>query len=207
MAKKGASNSGSEVEQIRADEAARQERIRKGTADISSLFDSQFNDQFYTGRRDAYTDYALPQLADQSKDASKQLAFSLERRGALDSTSRASLGAELERQRALREAEIKSTASDYANTARSNVESARSDLVSTLNATGDNEAAVKGAQARATVLSQSPGYSPLVSLFSDFTNAIGQQAAAERAYYYGAGPRPSVSTGLFGTPNGAVVNS
>lgn len=205
MAKKGASNSGSEVARVRADEAARQERIRQGTSRISDIF-GQFDDEFYEGRRDSFTNYATPQLQDQHQDAQKQLTFALDRRGALDSSSRASQEGDLEKRRGLLETEIKDKALDHANTARSNVEGARSGLIQTLNATGDTEGAVNSAQARATVLSQSPGYSPLVSLFSDFTAGLGQQAAAERAFSYGAGPKPTFSTGLFGTPRGAVEN-
>ena len=100
MAKKGASDGGAEVAAARSDEQARQENIRSGTKKISDLFDGQFNDQFYDGRRDSFVNYASPQLADQHKDASKQLTFALERRGALDSSSRASLGSELEKRRA-----------------------------------------------------------------------------------------------------------
>lgn len=204
MAKKGASNSGGEVAAVRADEAARQERIRQGTARIADLFDTQFNDDFFEGRRQSFIDYVMPQLQDQYQDAQKQLAFALARRGAMDSSSRAALEADLEQKRGLLETEIKDRALDQANSARAAVESARSDLVNTLNATGDVEGAVQGAQARATVLSQSPGYSPLVALFADFTNALGQQAAAERAFAYGAGPKPAINTGLFGTPRNAV---
>ena len=206
LAKKGASDGGGEVAAARAEEQARQQTIRDGTQKISDLFDGQFNQDFYDKRRDSFVNYASPQLADQHKDASKQLTFALERRGALDSSSRASLGTELEKKRALLETEIKGKANDFANTARANVESARSDLTNTLNATGDVEGAVQSAQARSAVLSQTPGYSPLASMFSDFTGALGKQAAAERAFSYGAGPKPAISTGLFGTPRGAVVN-
>jgi hypothetical protein len=206
MAKKGGSDGGSEVAAARAEEQARQARIREGSTKIADLFNKQFTDDFYKGRKDAFTNYALPQLADQHEDTQKQLTFSLERRGALDSSSRAGLGAELEKKRALLETEIKDKASDFANSARSNVESARSDLTNTLNATGDTQGAIQSAQARAAVLSQTPGFSPLVAMFSDFTSAIGKQAAAERAFAYGAGPKPSISTGLFGAPRGAVVN-
>lgn len=202
--KKGATDGGSEVAQMRRDEQERQQRIREGTTKISDLFGSQFNDDFYEGRKQSFIDYAMPQLNDQHQDAVKQLAFALSRRGALDSSSRAGQEADLERRRALLETQVKSQGADYANTAKANVESARSDLINTLNATGDVEGAVQGAQARAAVLSQTPGYSPLVSLFSDFTSALGQQAAAERAFAYGAGPRPAINTGLFGTPRGAV---
>jgi hypothetical protein len=207
LAKKGGSDGSAEVAAARSEEQARQQAIRDGTTKISDLFDGQFNDQFYDGRRDSFINYASPQLADQHKDASKQLTFALERRGALDSSSRASLGTELERKRALLDTEIKDKASDYANSARANVESARGDLVNTLNATGDVQGAVNSANARATILSQTPGYSPLASMFVDFTSGLGKQAAAERAFAYGGGPKPAISTGLFGTPSGAVVNS
>jgi hypothetical protein len=66
--------------------------------------------------------------------------------------------------------------------------------------------AVNGATARSQILSAVPGYSPIASLFSDFTAGLGQQAAAERAFSYGAGPRPAVNTGLFSPRSGAVVN-
>lgn len=204
---KGGTNSGSEVQAVRDEEAARQAKVREGTSRIGSMFDTQFNPAYFDKQRSNYVDYAQPQLDAQTKDAQKQLTFSLDRRGALDSSSRASLTAELEKKRALAEADIKGKAEDYRSNAMANVEGARSGLVQTLNATGDVEGAVNSANARAQVLSAVPGYSPLVALFSDFTSGLGQQAAAERAYSYGAGPKPKFSTGLFGVPKGSVVNA
>ncbi len=206
VAKKGASDSGSEVDQVRADEAARQAQIRNGTSRIASMFDSQFTPDFFNKQAKNYTDYAQPQLESQTKDATKQLTFALDRRGALDSSSRSSLAAELERRRALAAADIAGKAQDYETSAKANVEGARSGLIQTLNATGDVDSAVASANARAAALSATPGYSPLSALFADFTSGLGQQAAAERAYAYGAGAKPTYSTGLFGTPQGAVVN-
>lgn len=206
VAKKGGTDGGSEVDQARADEQARQDTIRNGTSRISSMFDSQFTPDFFNKQAQNYTDYATPQLEDQTKEATKQLTFALDRRGALDSSSRSSLAAQLEQKRALAAADIAGKAQDYKTSAQTNVEGARSNLIGTLNATGDVDSAVNGATARAQVLSQVPGYSPLTALFADFTNGLGTQAAAERAYSYGAGAKPTYSTGLFGTPTGAVVN-
>lgn len=207
LSKKGGTDTGSEVALARSEEQARQQAIRDGTSKIDSLFGGQFNDDFYAGRAKSYENYALPQIADQFGDASKELTFSLARRGALDSTSRASLATELEKRRALQEQGVKDQARTFANTAKANVEGARADLVNTLNATGDVDSAVRGATARAQVLSAVPGYSPISSLFADFTAGLGQQAAAERAFAYGAGPRPAVNTGLFGPRSGSVVNA
>jgi hypothetical protein len=205
LAKKGGTDTGSEVAAARSEEQARQKAIRDGTTKIEDLFDGQFNDDFFKGRAKSYEDYALPQVADQFGDASKQLTFSLARRGALDSTSRASLATALEKKRALQEQAIKDQGQTFANTAKANVEGARGDLVNTLNATGDVDAAVRGATTRAQVLSAVPGYSPVSQLFADFTSGLGQQAAAERAYSYG-GPRPTFNTGLFAPRSGSVVN-
>lgn len=196
-----------EAEKIRAEEATRQKRVADGTTKINQLFDKQFNPAFFKKQSTNYTNYALPQLADQHKDASKQLTFALDRRGALDSSSRSSLGTELEKKRALAEADIKAKAGDYRTGAMANVEAARGDLLNTLRSTGDVQGAVNSANARATILSQVPGYSPLTAMFADFTNALGQQAAAEKAFAYGGGPKPTYSTGLFGAPRGAVANS
>lgn len=200
-------NSQSEVDKIRADELARQQRITEGTSKIAQLFDAQFNPAFFDKQATAFKNYALPQLGQQHADAGKQLTFSLDRRGALDSSSRTTLGAELEKKRALAEADIKAKAGDYRTGAMANVEGARSDLLNTLRATGDAQGAIQSANARATILSQVPAYNPLTAMFADFTSALGQQAAAEKAFSYGAGPRPTYSTGLFGTPRGAVANS
>jgi hypothetical protein len=206
MAKKGGTDSGAEVAAARSEEQARQQGIRDGTTRISDMFDTQFNDDFFQGRAKSYEDYALPQVNDQFGDAKKQLVYALTRRGALDSTSRASQEADLEKRRAIQETSVKDQALNYANTAKANVEGARSDLVNTLNATGDVDAAVNSATTRAQVLSAVPAYSPVSQLFGDFTAGLGKQAAAERAFSYGAGPRPAVVTGLFGPRNGAVVN-
>ncbi|AKR54322.1 hypothetical protein XM25_00575 [Devosia sp. H5989] len=194
------------AQDIRNEEAARQERVRTGAKKIEDMFGGQFTDDYFNTQRDNYTAYALPQLTDQHKDAAKQLAFALDRRGALDSSSRASLEANLEKRRALAETEIKDRANAYRTEAMAGVEGARSDLINTLNATGDVEGAVNSANARAKVLSQPPAYSPIAQAFVDFTSGLGMQAAAEKAFAYGAGPKPTFSTGLFAPRAGSVVN-
>lgn len=200
-------DTGSEVEAARREEDLRRKRISEGTSKIGTLFDSQFTPQFFDNRAKSYQNFALPQLGQQFGDAQKQLTFALDRRGMLDSSSRASLGAELERRNALQVQKVKDEGLNYANAARSNVEGARADLISMLNSTGDVDAAVRGATARSQVLSAVPAYNPIPQLFADFTSGLGQQAAAERAFAYGGGPRPTFNTGMFGPRSGAVVNT
>jgi hypothetical protein len=64
--------------------------------------------------------------------------------------------------------------------------------------------AANSAISRSAILSQPAAYSPVGQLFADFTGALGTQAAAERAFAYGGGPRPTFNTGLFGPRAGAV---
>ena len=104
-------------------------RASGGTQRIADLF-GQFDDDVFQGRTDSYLNCAQPQLTDQHNDAVKQLTF------ALDSPSRSSLEADLEKRRALLDIEIKDRARSFGTEARANVEVARGDLINTLNATG-----------------------------------------------------------------------
>lgn len=194
---------GGEAAQARADEQARQQRIRQGTREVNTLFDRQFNDRFFDNQRDAYVNYATPQLDDQRADANKELIFAMDRGGQLDGSARASLAGELQKKYNLQRQKIQDDALNYGTQARNNVEDARAGLIATLNATGDAQGAVNSALTRASALSQPAAYSPLANLFADFTGTLGTQAAAERAYSYG-GPAPTYTTGWFGPRSGSV---
>lgn len=155
-----------------------------------------FDDAFYTGRRDAYTNYAMPQLDQQNSDASKQLTFSLDRGGLLDSSVRGQKLSDLQRLYDTNKQAVADKALSYETSARNSVEDARSNLISTLNATGDAEGAATSALARSQALSAPAAYDPLGQLFTDFTNGLGIQAAQERSYAAG-GAKPAYNTGLF----------
>lgn len=201
----GSNSGGKEAKLARADEAARQARIREGTQKIGTIFDGQFNDQYFDKRRQAYIDYATPQVEDQYGDAQKQLTFALARGGNLNSSVRGEKAAELQKRFDLTKQEVTDKGLSYANEAKSSVEGARSDLIGMLNATGDAEGAANSAISRASTLSQPTAFSPLSQLFGDFTAGLGQQAALERAAAYSGGSvQPRYNTGLFGTPRNAV---
>lgn len=201
----GGKSSNKAAKQARADEQARQERIRQGTERVGSIFDSQFNDGFFDRRRQAYVDFAKPQLEDQYGDAQKELTFALARGGNLNSSVRGEKAADLEKRFTLANQEIQDKALSQANEARSQVEGARTDLIGMLNATGDAEGAANSAVSRANVLSQPTAYSPLSQLFADFTAGLGTQAALERANYYSGGQVGSrYNTGLFAPRRNSV---
>ncbi len=155
-----------------------------------------FDDNFFKSRRDAYTNYAMPQLDQQNNDASKQLTFSLDRGGMLDSSVRGQKLSDLQRLYDTNKQAVADKALSYETGARNSVEDARSNLISTLNATGDAEGAATSALARSQALSAPAAYDPLGQLFTDFTNGLGIQAAQERSYAAG-GAKPAYNTGLF----------
>lgn len=202
----GGGKGGGAAAQARADEQARQEKIRQGTERIGSIFDSQFNDKFFDKRRQSYVDFAMPQLQDQYADTQKELTFALARGGNLNSSVRGEKTADLEKRYNLANQEIQDKALSQANETRSQVEGSRSDLVTMLNATGDAEGAANSAVTRATTLSQPTAYSPLSQLFADFTAGLGTQAALERANMYGAGVQQRYQTGLFAPRRDSVTN-
>lgn len=203
MAKKGGSQKASNT--ARYDEIQRQERIREGTDRIDGIFGGQFNDDYYGGRRQAFLDYATPQLDDQFADASKALTYQLARQGLLDSSVRADKTAELQKKYDLNKQQIGDQALSYETEARNNVEKSRSDLITMLNATGDAEGAANSAMARSDALSQPQAFSPLTSLFADFTSALGQQAGWERASAMSGQQQGRYNTGLFSNSK-SVVN-
>lgn len=163
-----------------------------------------FTDKFYGDRKQAYLDYALPQLDQQAGDARKQLTFALDRSGLLSSSTRADKEAELQREIDTARQGLFDKANATANETRSNVETARADLIKMLSTSGDVEGAVGSALSRAQALSQPTAFSPLSSLFDNFTSALGTQAAAERAQYYSNGAvKAPFNTGLF-APSGST---
>lgn len=191
--------------QAQMDEQERQNRIRQGTTSINTQFDNQFNDDFYTGRRQSFLDYANPQLADQFADTRKKLTYWLDSRGLLDSSVRADKEAELQKLYDQNQRQVTDQGLNYENDAKNKVADARAGLIRDLQASGDNQGAVQAATNRATALSAPDTYSPLADMFSSFTGALGTQAALERSAAFG-GPEPAFNTGLFAPNRKAVVN-
>lgn len=208
MGKKGGSQKQANI--ARYEEQQRQEAIRQGTANIDSMFNSQFTDDYFKKQGQNFLDYANPQIEQQYADAKKELTYSLSRSGLLDSSVRADKEAELQKKYDLNKQQIADQALSYSTDARNNVEKSRSDLIALLNATGDAQGAANSAMSRATALSQPQAYSPLTQLFGDFTSALGTQAAIEKANAmssaYGGPQYGRYNTGLFGNSKSVAVS-
>jgi len=161
----------------RADEEARQARIKQGMASIDNTF-KQFNSDFYDRRKQAVLDSTMPQLNDQMTKTKEQLQYNLARSGLTDSSVRSANEAEVNRQMDVNKAAVAGQAQDYANQARTQVEQNRSDLIGQLNATGDAQAAAQGALSRASIASAQPSISPLGLMFQNTTGLLGQASQA-----------------------------
>ena len=171
--------------------------VRQGKLFTGTATGDGFGENFFNGRRDAFLNYATPQLEQQYGDANKQLTFALTRSNLLNSSARGEKTGKLQRLYDLNSQDIGDQALSHSTQARNAVEDARSNLIATLNATGDSEGAANSALNRASALSQPAAYDPLGQLFANFTSGLGIQAAQEQSFAAG-GPRPRYDTGMFG---------
>ncbi|MCJ2040282.1 hypothetical protein MKK55_15220 [Methylobacterium sp. J-059] len=202
MAKKGASNRNANI--ATRDEAVRQQTVRDGTQQINNTF-GQFDDAFFDKQRQNYLNFALPQLDDQYGKAQRDLTFSLARDGNLNSSAQAYQNGQLQKAYDTNRTTIADQGQTYANQARGNVEDARANLITTLNATGDASGAANSALARSAALSQPVGYSAIGDAFGAITGGLASQAQLNRAQALATG-KPITAATLFGT-SGAVRNS
>lgn len=205
---KGGSSNDNSALMAQMQEAQRQARISAGTDAINSTFDKQFTPDFYAKQAKGYEDYAMPQLRDQYANQQKQLTYNLARTGNLDSSGRASQEADLSKALQSNEQQVAATGQNMANQSRGAVETARTNLVNSLNATGNAEGAANNAATQATALAAQPAYSPIGDMFSTFTGALGQQANLEKmAAMFPGAVTPQYNTGLFGYSGRAVKGS
>lgn len=194
---------GQQAKIARVQEAQRQADVRSGTDTINSTFDSQFTPDFFNKQRDNFLSFQLPQLDNQYGDAQRQLTYSLARGGNLDSSTRGFQQGQLQKTYDTQRTSVADNANSYANTAKANVEQARGNLISTLNATGDATQAANSATSQAAILAQPAAYSPIADAFTATTGALAAQAQADRAQAIATGTA-GVGSGLFGTSGGSV---
>jgi len=177
--------------QARADEQARQARVREGMDKINKNFYG-FDEPFYRSRAKAYEDFANPQLEEQYNKQEQNLAYNLARSGLTSSSEAARNAGEIQRQYNTGRAAIAAEGINQSNAARRAVEENRADLIAQLNATGDARAAASGALNRANMLQQQMGFSPIGNLFQATTGLLGN--AAQAGYY----DRNAPGLGAFG---------
>ena len=161
------------AKQQRADEQAREARIRAGMGQIDSAF-AGFDDPFYQSRAKAYSDFAMPTVDRQANDARRALIYALSRNNNLDSSAAIRKNTELNRDTNEARINVANQGQDMANRTRADVENARSGVVAQLNATGDSSAASAAALRQVQNLTMPQGFSPLGQLFANFASSVAQ---------------------------------
>ena len=185
--------------QARADEMARQARVKEGTGNINREF-GRFDDKFYGDRAGAYRAFVTPQVNDQYKQVGDQLAYSLARSGLDQSSESARQAGILQRDNAAARQQIAEGASSEIQKARQAVEDQRNNLISQVNMTSDAGLAGQNALRQAGILAMQNQFSPLANLFQNTTAVL---AGANQAGNYSGGPgvRPFKEALGFGGPS------
>jgi hypothetical protein len=181
----------------RADEVARQNRIKAGMAKIAQVFGA-FDDKFYKKRGDDYEAFALPDVERQQEDQRKNLIYALARTGNLDSSAAIDKNAELIAEGNKARIGVTNEGINQSNSLRSQVEQSRGNVVAELNATGDDTAASNSALRAIQANNQPAGFSPLGNLFASFANSvaqIGSRAGNGFSGFAGGGGSPLFSSG------------
>jgi len=191
--------------QMRADEAARQQKIQAAVDAVNGQFAGSGRDAMYTDIGDATKQVAMRDLDKQFTQASKQNLFGLARAGLLGGSVDAEAGGDL--QQRYGEGQIKATQAGEgaASDLKSTDERTRQNLISLSQsgidtgtaaslAAGQMDAAAKAAQANS-------GSASVGRLFDDLGQAYLQNTAL-RARYPNGLPQQSggaMFSGLFGT--------
>lgn len=164
--------------EARQKEEERKARLEKGKTAIDALFSPQnFGDEFYNKYTDASLNYNLPQLQDQYGKQREQSTYDLARAGTLRSTIAGDVMADIESQKALNEAGIRSKADSETAALRTSVAGQQQEALNQLYATEDPDVAANTAthMVEQSKLAQ-PDLSPLGELFKPLI--VGGTAAA-----------------------------
>jgi hypothetical protein len=175
--------------QNRADEEARNAKIKQNTADINLAFDGTpaspgvvakpgFDDAYFANVADAYMAYQKPLLEEQAAVARRSLPNQFASTG---SSAYQTQAANLERDYSRESSNLADKSLDFANQQRSTIENNRSDLIGMSNAGTDATSLATQTAARMAALSKPPAYSPIADLFSKYA-ATGANYAQANMY-------------------------
>lgn len=175
----GRSTQLAEAERQRAEEEARQGRVREGADAVNNTF-AQYDDDFYKGITQNYLDYATPQVEDQFKDAARELRINLARNAMLDSSVNADRKGKLQESynKAMRDQSMKGK--EYANATQQSLEAVKTDLLSQNQNIADPVLIAQSAANRANAAAELPPYSPLGELFAGAAEGFATQLELEQ---------------------------
>lgn len=148
-------------------ERARQGRINQGMGQIKDLFGG-YDDKFFDARKQAYLDYANPQVMDQYRTTKNNLAYTLARNGIMGSSAAVGEQGALDKNLAMQQNNVANAAQGQANQLREQVQNNRSNLTNQLISSGDPSVVAENSAAATANLRAPSTFQPLSNLFSDF---------------------------------------
>jgi len=188
----GGSGGDTGASEARAEEEARQERIRDSRAAIDTIFNT-YDEDFYDRQRDAYLDYATPQVEEQFGDAMRELTFALARSGKLDSALAGRREAKAQKMKDKAMTQVNQQGDDLVSTMKGKMISAKGDLYDQASSLADVDAVRTLAISDFDTSSKPPVYNPITDLFVKVTEGMATQADLERRQ------KSRYDSGLFST--------
>lgn len=143
---------------------------REGELFTGTATSPGFGDNFYKQRTQDYINYAMPQLADQARQAQKNLTFRLADQGLTQSGAADTLNTSLLNEINRQAAGVASTGVQQAQDLQKQIEQQRSNLISQLETSADPGSATSQALSTAAGFSAPSVYQPIGSLFSNWAN-------------------------------------
>lgn len=129
-----------------------------------------FQPEFYKAREDAYTNYALPQLADQYQDTNKAQVYGLSNTGLSDSSIAKDARYQLEKTTNAGRQQIADSAIDQGNQLRQQVAADRKAATDLLYQSSDPSRAVQQAITTSSQIPQFSTFAPIANLFGNLAN-------------------------------------
>jgi len=126
-----------------------------------------FTEDFYKKRAQDYINYALPQLADQYRQARSSIGFGLANRGLQQSTVAGEASSRLEREAGRTRQGIADTGLEQANQLRRDVEASREQALAQLQQTADPAQGVRSAINSAMGFQRAPVFTPIANAFGN----------------------------------------
>ncbi len=155
--------------------------LRRGlyfTAPETKTFEG-YGDKFYNEREKAYTDYAMPQVAQQYRDAKAATMYGLANRGQLGSSLDREAGSQLERTSASARSAVVDNAIDQSSQLRRDIEAARQSAIQQLYQATDPSKAVASAIATSGQFRRPSSFAPVINAFANIANTYATNQAIQ----------------------------
>ena len=162
----------------RADELARQARVVEGIDEIEDVF-SQYDQDFYDRRSDAYMNYQAHQLKDQYKEGLKDLQFALARGGRLNSSTEVGRKAQAAQDLQFQRQEMAGRAMQAASYSEAGLLEAKDKMIKLNLANADPDLAASLSIARSKALNKPPKYDELLDVFGNITEGLASRQELE----------------------------